>query len=178
MSCAKIDPALHQAQKPPWIKVRLPSNPVFFLDQGAHFRSAPAHRLRERAMPESLGMLEPGHGDDDDRGRSLHARLRILRGDNGEAIRARRRRTATRRRSRAADGVEARRHHRGRARRSEGRRRRIILRARSKPFATMDPSIIIEVLVPGFSRAGLVHPDRRSTPRPTFSITTWRPSNG
>ena len=24
----------------------------------------------------------------------------------------------------------------------------------------MDPSIIIEVLVPGFSRAGLVHPDR------------------
>ena len=30
MSCAKIDPALHQEQKPPWIKVRLPSNPVFF----------------------------------------------------------------------------------------------------------------------------------------------------
>jgi lipoyl synthase len=30
MSCAKIDPALHQARKPPWIKVRLPSNPIFF----------------------------------------------------------------------------------------------------------------------------------------------------
>src|SRR3954451_23079929 len=30
MSCAKIDPALHQARKPEWIKVRLPSNPVFF----------------------------------------------------------------------------------------------------------------------------------------------------
>jgi lipoic acid synthetase len=30
MSCAKIDPMLHQAQKPPWIKVRLPSSPVFF----------------------------------------------------------------------------------------------------------------------------------------------------
>jgi lipoyl synthase len=30
MSCAKIDPALHQLHKPPWIKVRLPSNPVFF----------------------------------------------------------------------------------------------------------------------------------------------------
>src|SRR6195256_2209598 len=30
MSCVKIDPSLHQAQKPPWIKVRLPSNPVFF----------------------------------------------------------------------------------------------------------------------------------------------------
>ena len=30
MSCAKIDPALHQQHKPSWIKVRLPSNPVFF----------------------------------------------------------------------------------------------------------------------------------------------------
>ena len=30
MSCAKIDPAPHQAHKPSWIKVRLPSNPVFF----------------------------------------------------------------------------------------------------------------------------------------------------
>ncbi len=30
MSCSKIDPALHQARKPEWIKVRLPSNPVFF----------------------------------------------------------------------------------------------------------------------------------------------------
>ena len=30
MSCVKIDPALHLAKKPDWIKVRLPSNPVFF----------------------------------------------------------------------------------------------------------------------------------------------------
>src|SRR5256885_5435573 len=30
MSCVKIDPALHQPHKPSWIKVRLPSNPVFF----------------------------------------------------------------------------------------------------------------------------------------------------
>jgi lipoic acid synthetase len=30
MSCVKIDPSLHQARKPDWIKVRLPSNPVFF----------------------------------------------------------------------------------------------------------------------------------------------------
>jgi lipoic acid synthetase len=30
MSCTKIDPALHQAKKPEWIKVRLPSNPIFF----------------------------------------------------------------------------------------------------------------------------------------------------
>lgn len=30
MALAKIDPTLHQPQKPDWIKVRLPSNPVFF----------------------------------------------------------------------------------------------------------------------------------------------------
>ena len=30
MSCSKIDPSLHQVKKPDWIKVRLPSNPVFF----------------------------------------------------------------------------------------------------------------------------------------------------
>jgi lipoic acid synthetase len=30
MSCSKTDPALHQARKPDWIKVRLPSNPAFF----------------------------------------------------------------------------------------------------------------------------------------------------
>lgn len=30
MTLSKIDPSLHQAKKPDWIKVRLPSNPVFF----------------------------------------------------------------------------------------------------------------------------------------------------
>lgn len=30
MSCSKIDPALHQEKKPEWIKVRLPSSPVFW----------------------------------------------------------------------------------------------------------------------------------------------------
>ena len=30
MSCKTIDPALHQSRKPDWIKVQLPSNPVYF----------------------------------------------------------------------------------------------------------------------------------------------------
>ncbi|MCP5539601.1 MAG: lipoyl synthase [Akkermansiaceae bacterium] len=30
----KIDPALHQSKKPPWIRVRLPSNPVFWDTKG------------------------------------------------------------------------------------------------------------------------------------------------
>ena len=33
MSNVKIDPALHHARKPDWIKVRLPSNPTFFSTQ-------------------------------------------------------------------------------------------------------------------------------------------------
>ena len=30
MALSKIDPSLHQSKKPDWIKVRLPSNPLFF----------------------------------------------------------------------------------------------------------------------------------------------------
>ena len=51
-------------------------------DQSAHFRSAVAHSLRERAMSKPMGMLEPGHGHLYDRRRSLHPRMRILRRDN------------------------------------------------------------------------------------------------
>ena len=34
MATIKIDPTLHQHKKPDWIKVRLPSNPVFFSTKG------------------------------------------------------------------------------------------------------------------------------------------------
>ena len=34
MATIKIDPTLHQQKKPDWIKVRLPSNPVFFSTNG------------------------------------------------------------------------------------------------------------------------------------------------
>lgn len=54
----------------------------FLFNQGAHFRSAVAHSLRERAMSKPMGMLEPGHGNLYDRWRSLHPRMRILRRDN------------------------------------------------------------------------------------------------
>jgi lipoic acid synthetase len=33
MACSKMDSALHQPKKPDWIRVRLPSNPVFFSTQ-------------------------------------------------------------------------------------------------------------------------------------------------
>src|SRR4029077_6136328 len=78
----------------------------FLFDQSTHFRFAVAHGLRERAMPESLGMLEPGHRYFHDRRRSLHARMRILRGDDGETIRVGRRRTKARRGGSAPDEFE------------------------------------------------------------------------
>jgi hypothetical protein len=60
----------------------------FLFDQSAHLRFAVAHGLRKRAMPESLGMLEPGHRYFHDRRGSLHAGVRILRSDDGETVRA------------------------------------------------------------------------------------------
>ena len=65
----KIDPALHQAKKPDWIKVRLPSNPVFF-DQGAHCRSSLAQFAKALSAPID-GSVEPRH-------RHLHDRRRPL----------------------------------------------------------------------------------------------------
>src|SRR6266850_5556967 len=59
----------------------------FLFDQSANFRFAVAHGLRKRAMPESLGMLEPRHRYFHDRGRPLHARMRILCSNDGETIR-------------------------------------------------------------------------------------------
>ena len=60
----------------------------FLFDKSADFRFAFAHGLRERAMPESLGMLEPGYRYFHDRRGSLHAGMRILRGDDCETVRA------------------------------------------------------------------------------------------
>ena len=51
MSCAKIDPGLHQPQKPAWIKVRLPSNPVFFSTKALISDLQSPYRLRKRPMP-------------------------------------------------------------------------------------------------------------------------------
>ena len=39
----------------------------FLFHESVDFRFAIAHSLRKRAVPESLGMLEPGHSDNDDR---------------------------------------------------------------------------------------------------------------
>src|SRR5438132_7304924 len=79
----------------------------FLFDQSAQFRSATAHRLRKRAVPEPLGMLEPGHSHVHDRGGPLHARVWILRGDNRETICVGGRRAATRRGSGDANEAKA-----------------------------------------------------------------------
>ena len=87
MSCAKIDPALHQAQKPPWIKVRLPSNPVFFSTK-ALISDLRLHTVCESAQcPNRWECWSQGTATFMIAGRSLHAGVRILRSDDGETIR-------------------------------------------------------------------------------------------
>ena len=124
MSCAKIDPTTAPGAEAALDQSAVAVESGFLFDQSADFRFAAAHGLRERAMPESLGMLEPGHRYFHDRWRSLHARMRILRSDNGETIRVGRRRTKARRGGSAPDEFETRGDHCRRARRSERRRRR------------------------------------------------------
>ena len=101
-------------------------------------------------MPESLGMLEPGHRDGDDRGRTLHACVRVLRGQHGEAVS----RSKQDEPERVAEAV-----------RRMGLKHVVITAVArddlkdggANHFARtinavreMDPSIIIEVLVPDF----------------------------
>src|SRR5436190_7366056 len=47
-------------------------------------RPAAAFGLREREVPKSLGVLEQRDGDVHDCGRSLYARMWVLRGDHGK----------------------------------------------------------------------------------------------
>ncbi|MEZ5304026.1 MAG: hypothetical protein R3F11_25805 [Verrucomicrobiales bacterium] len=72
---AKIDPALHKEKKPEWIKVRLPRDP--FSDPPRGWSPTCAHTVCEGAMPEPVGMLEREDGDVHDRGRPLHAGVRV-----------------------------------------------------------------------------------------------------
>src|SRR6478672_10973406 len=117
----------------------------FLFNQSADFRFAIAHGLRERAMPESLGMLEPGYRYFYDCWRSLHAGVRILRRHNGETIHAGRRRTEAGRRMNLKHVVIT------------AVARDDLKDGGADHFARtitaireMDPSIIIEVLVPDF----------------------------
>ena len=59
------------------------------LHQGPDRRAGPGDDLRERPLPESLGVLDPPDGDVHDPGRGLHPPLRLLCGQAGPS-RARR----------------------------------------------------------------------------------------
>ena len=159
MSCAKIDPALHQAQKPPWIKVRLPSNPVFFSTK-ALISDLRLHTVCESAQcPNRWECWSQGTatfmiaGDRCTRACGFcavtTAKPFALEGDEPEA----------RRRSSAPDEFEACRYHRGRARRSE-RWRRTSFRADDHYDSPNGSFNHHRSARSGFSRTGLVHPDR------------------
>ena len=94
-------------------------------------RARAGNGLRECSMPESLGMLDPPHGDVHDSGRRLHAALRVLRGQTWPTGGSRPRRARTPGRSVPSAGFAPRGHHVGHAGRP-GRRRR-------RPFSPMRP---------------------------------------
>ena len=159
MSCAKIDPALHQAQKPPWIKVRLPSNPVFFSTK-ALISDLRLHTVCESAQcPNRWECWSQGTAT------MMIAGERCTRACGFCAV------TTAKpfaleedEPQRVAEAVrrmksQARRHHRRRARRSE--------RWRRESFCAHDRRDSRDGSVdhhrgarPRFPRAGLVHPDR------------------
>ena len=87
-------------------------------------RAGPRDRLRECPLPESLGVLDPPHGDVHDPGRCLHPALRLLRGQARATRCGRPRRAGAPGRSLPAAGPAPRGHHLGHPRRPAGRRRR------------------------------------------------------
>ena len=90
-----------------------------------HAHARPAHRVRERALPQHGRMLGASHRHLHDPRQYLHARVRLLRRAERQAARsAGRRRARARRRSRRAHGLALRRGHFRESRRSARRRRR------------------------------------------------------
>ena len=145
--------------------------------QGPPARPEPQHGLRGGPLPEHRGVLGPAHGHDHDPGRHLHARLRLLRGQDRSAHLVRRRRAAPRRRGDRRARPRARRRHQRRPRRPARRRR-----AASSPRRSADAR--------DEARHGRRGPDPRLqrrgragcgpswTPGPTSSTTTSRPCSG
>ena len=96
---------------------------------GAHARPRAAHRVRGGALPEHRRVLEPRHRDLHDPRRRLHARLRLLRGQDGASAASSRSRGAAPGRGRGRPhGAAPRRDHLGQPRRPAGRRGVVLCR--------------------------------------------------
>ena len=111
---------------PEWLKRPIPAAGGMSFTRSLVERAGPRNRLRECAVPQPLGVLDPPHGDVHDPGRRLHPALRLLRGQARAARAGRPRRARTPGRSLPAAGAAPRRHHLGHARRPAGRRRRAL----------------------------------------------------
>jgi hypothetical protein len=112
---------VHKHDRPessPIAQARLDKSPAafesrLFFNEGARQRFEAAYGLRERPVPESLGMLEQWDRDFHDRRGPLHARLRLLCCDNGKTFRTGGRRAGTRGGGDSADEAQARRDYGG-----------------------------------------------------------------
>ena len=110
-------------RKPPWLKVRLASGPNYRELKGL-MRERSLHTVCEEAMcPNIAECWEDARGDLPDPGIEVHAAMRVLRRDDREARRCRRRRAGSDRRRGSHDGTAACRADRRRPRRPARRRR-------------------------------------------------------
>jgi len=124
-------------------------------------RGQPAsHHLRERPVPEYLGMLGAADRHLHDPGRYLHAQLRVLRGEDGPAGQgAGLGRARARGRGRGEAGPAVRRDHLGQPGRA-GRRRRADLRRDDQGHTPQVPGRGRGSAHPGFQGIGRSASDR------------------
>ena len=96
---------------PDWLKRPIPAARRDVLHQGPDRRAGPGDDLRERQVPEPLGVLDPPDRDVHGPGRDLHPPLRLLRREARQARGRRPRRARPPGRGLRPARPEARRHH-------------------------------------------------------------------
>ena len=86
MAEPNVAPDVPRRRLPEWLRIQLPTSDSFARTRALAGRTQIAHGVRKRQMPEPLGMLEQRHGNFHDRRGPLHARLRLLRRDDGQTL--------------------------------------------------------------------------------------------
>ena len=139
-------------RKPDWIRVKAPGSPEYHATRRLMRELEAEHRLRGGGLPEYRRVLEGEARDRDDPGRRLHPRLHLLQRRDRAARPARPARAGAGRAKRWRKlGLQPRRRHLGRSRRS-GRWRRRAFRADDPAIRAAAPATTIEVLTPDFLR--------------------------
>ena len=138
------------AAKPEWLKVRVKPGRELHGAARTSCASVVSTPSARKPLPQHLRMLGGARGDLPPLRRPVHAPLRLLRRDDGQASCARPRGAGEDRRGRAADGPQVRGGHRSGARRPRRRRLRSLGRDDPMRSGSAMPDCGIEVLIPDF----------------------------